>query len=139
MTHDDFDSTYKLNHDYIDYQHWKVFEHMQTILDYYSRDHDKKILSELIDKFEKYVDYHFNYEVDMMKRSGYNLEQSADYNSHVLEHLYTLIEIRGFGLRHRIEFPDPYPVEFVVDILKKHVITFDKKFITWLKSKELQN
>ena len=131
MTDTEF-KKYRINNDTIDSQHYQLFNILQSIINCYHGVYDKKVITALMNEFLKLTESHFKYEKELMDLSFYNVHCVTDYEEHILEHRYTISEIKSFLLRQKVKFPEEFPVEVISKILVDHILGYDKKFVDWL-------
>jgi hemerythrin len=110
-----------MNHiDTINYQHSEVLKKLELII---SPDRSVKA----IEDFLKYVMFHFNYETKIQEDIGY-----PELQDHVLEHDYTISEIKSLLLRHKVDFAEEYDISIIKNIIIDHINNHDTRLMKYI-------
>lgn len=121
---------YILGHAEIDYQHQRLFEiaaqiyallRNDVMLDKYDR------IAELVTELTEYTEYHFKFEENYMKGSGYK-----NLLSHKVEHDDFVAKICGVDLCSIDQDHDTFLFElldFVLGWIRNHILDSDKLII----------
>lgn len=129
--------SYSLDIDEIDNQHKKLLKIGEEVYDIAilddGYDHYDEIMV-VIDKLLEYVEYHFNYEENMLKQYNY-----GELHSQEEQHSSYIDKVKLIASREDIDDNQRKTILDILDFLSQwitsHIIVSDRKYAIYLKEK----
>ena len=133
--------SYCLNIDEIDIQHKRLLKIGDEVYDIAilddAYDHYDEIMI-VIDKLLEYIEYHFNYEENMLKE--YNYEELHNQEE---EHSFYIHKVKLIASREDIDDNQRKTILEILDFLAQwitnHIMVSDRKYAIYLKEKGVVN
>lgn len=133
--------SYCLNINEIDNQHKRLLEIGDEVYDIAilddGYDHYDEIMT-VLDKLLEYIEYHFNYEENMLKK--YNYEELHDQEE---EHSFYIHKVKLIASREDIDDNQRETILEILDFLAQwitsHIMVSDRKYAIYLKEKGIVN
>lgn len=132
----DWNESHSVGIDSIDNQHKELVRITNKLFDAIIADKGRSIVFDVLDELVKYVDYHFNYEEELLIKHGYPEDH---FKMHIDEHQALTNQVNSFI--NEVKDADMLDLE-VFDFLRiwttDHLDDTDRKYSDFLRSKGVE-
>jgi hemerythrin-like metal-binding protein len=122
---------YKIGHDQLDQDHWKLFKLMDdVIVDIRAKDYQSALNK--IPHMNKALKDHFKHECEFMKSVAYPYKGSHSNDHEKIQDILINLEQALPKFKSNTSLITEFPISNIEDLFVKHVDNYDRQFINYI-------
>ena len=114
----------------LDKHHKTIIESINILETVINKKEQRQVTKQILDELHRYADYHFSAEENLFKKTNFPNAQN-----HIAEHRAFCDRLEKIQLQYdqQDEFSSLEVMDFLIDWVANHVVTFDKEYVPYIK------